>query len=318
MQHQIISSVATQQKRHPKVCFKGGTLLRVCWQRDYRFSEDLDFDWLDEADANKVEILDFFSRALARAAKRFGGEYEVRWGAHNMKVDWEFGGRAGAMKLDVKHRDFAQVRPSMHEWPIIGRHPQIPTQDKILGYTLESVLAAKLDCALSPDRAAPRDYYDLSKLMADPAIDRHAALTEFLRRRELHDPSFPVTGDWQSPIFDSTTAKMPALEARWSVIVDNGLIPDPAPPFDNIVSTLLDGLTAMSDLISSESGGEPPAPDAELAPHDGMILHEAATEPLPVSAPKGLPSQRCGKWMPKAKARCVLPRNHSGGCRSRN
>ena len=133
VQHQIVASVATQQKRRPKVCFKGGTLLRMCWQQDYRYSEDLDFDWLDEADATKEEILDFFSRALSRAAKRFGGEYEVRWGAHNMKVDWEFGGRAGAMKLDVKHRDFAQVMPSMHEWPIIDRYPQIPTQNKILG-----------------------------------------------------------------------------------------------------------------------------------------------------------------------------------------
>lgn len=248
VQHQIISSVAAQQKRRPKVCFKGGTLLRVCWQRDYRFSEDLDFDWLDEAHGAKEEILGFFSRALSRAAKRFGGEYEVRWGAHNMKVDWEFGGRAGAMKLDVKHRDFAQVAPSMREWQVIDRYPRIPTQDKILGYTLESVFAAKLDCALSPDRAAPRDYYDLGKLMDDPAIDRHAALAEFLGRRRKHDPSFAAAGDWQSSIFDSTAAKMPALEARWNVIVGNGMIPDPAPTFDDIVSTLLDGLAGMPDI----------------------------------------------------------------------
>lgn len=255
VQHQIISSVATQQKRHPKVCFKGGTLLRSCWQRDYRFSEDLDFDWLAEDDATKEEIHDFFSRALSKASKRFGGEYEARWGAHNMRIDWEFGDRAGTIKLDVKHRAFDQVRPGMREWPIIDRYPQIPTGDKILGYSLESVLAAKLDCALSPDRVAPRDYYDLSRLMADPTIDRHAALSEFLRRRTLHDPSIPLTGDWQSSIFDSLTAKMAVLEARWNVIVNNGMIPDPAPQFDEIISTLLNGLAEMPDVDLPESGG---------------------------------------------------------------
>ena len=194
MQHQIISSVATQQKRHPKVCFKGGTLLRVCWQQDYRFSEDLDFDWLDEADATKEEILDFFSRALSRAAKQFGGEYEVRWGAHNM------------------------------------------------------------------------------------------------RRRKKHDPSFPMTGDWQSSIFDSTAAKMPALEARWNVIVGNGMIPDPAPTFDNIVSTLLDELAGMPDVGIFESGGEPLAPGAGPASPD-EILHEVAIDLLPVADPKPPQSQ---------------------------
>ena len=153
--------------------------------------------------------------------------------------------------------------------------------------------------------------------MADPAIDLHAALSEFLRRRKMHDPSFPVTGDWQSSVFDSTTAKMPTLEARWKVIVDDGMIPDPAPPFDNILSTLLDGLAGMPALGLSESDGESPAPGAGLAPHD-ELLHGVAVDPLPASAPIGLPSQRCGKPMPRANARCVLPRNHSGGCRSRN
>ena len=31
--------------------FKGGTLLRVCYRRVWRFSEDLDFDWIHADDA---------------------------------------------------------------------------------------------------------------------------------------------------------------------------------------------------------------------------------------------------------------------------
>ena len=46
VQHQIISAVAARQQGVARVMFKGGTLLRVCYRRDWRFSEDLDFDWI--------------------------------------------------------------------------------------------------------------------------------------------------------------------------------------------------------------------------------------------------------------------------------
>ena len=39
--------------------FKGGTLLRTCWHHDYRYSEDLDFDWVTDPAETREERRDF-------------------------------------------------------------------------------------------------------------------------------------------------------------------------------------------------------------------------------------------------------------------
>jgi len=63
VQHQIVSAVAVRQQDVARVMFKGGTLLRVCYRRDWRFSEDLGFDWI-HPDDTKPAIQDFFARVL--------------------------------------------------------------------------------------------------------------------------------------------------------------------------------------------------------------------------------------------------------------
>jgi len=49
IQHLIVAAIAARQRRRPRLVFKGGTLLRSCWREDYRYSEDLDFDWVGPA-----------------------------------------------------------------------------------------------------------------------------------------------------------------------------------------------------------------------------------------------------------------------------
>ncbi len=66
VQHQIVSAIAARQQNVPRVVFKGGTLLRVCYRHDWRFSEDLDFDWI-HTDDSKQAIHDFLDRGLAKA-----------------------------------------------------------------------------------------------------------------------------------------------------------------------------------------------------------------------------------------------------------
>ncbi len=246
VQHQIISAVATQQRRHPKVCFKGGTLLRSCWQNDYRFSEDLDFDWMGGGSGDKDAVYDFFDKVTSRASRQFGGEYSVRWGAHNMRLDWVFDGQSGAIKVDVKSRNQSQTEPTRREWQIIDRYPSVRAPHKILGYSLESVMAAKLACIVALDRAAARDYYDLYRLMNASDIDRGAALAEFLERLRSTDPSALVGDDWQSLVFDSIDAKMPALEEDWATIETTGMfLGGVAPRFNDLVISVLDDLTTM-------------------------------------------------------------------------
>ena len=61
VQHQIVAALAERRSSHPRVRFKGGTLLRACWADEYRFSEDLDFDWILSPETfGKENILAFF------------------------------------------------------------------------------------------------------------------------------------------------------------------------------------------------------------------------------------------------------------------
>jgi len=245
VQHQIVSAVATQQKQRPKVCFKGGTLLRACWQHDYRYSEDLDFDWLDSEAASKDAIHNFFAKVTSRASKQFGGAYSVRWGAHNMRLDWVFDDQSGAIKVDIKFRGEPQAEPTYREWEIIGRYPKIPTAHKILGYSLESVMAAKLACIVAPDRRAGRDCYDLYRLMNATDINRDAVLEEFVACLRVIDSSFRVGDDWQSLVFDSFDEKMPYLEDDWATMTTNEMIPGRVPSFNDMMLSILDEVAAM-------------------------------------------------------------------------
>ena len=64
------------------------------------------------------------------------------------------------------------------------------------------MLAAKLDCIANPYRLAPRDYYDLNRLLQDPSLDTNAALDEFTAR---HQAAHPATAgrDWFDILFDN-------------------------------------------------------------------------------------------------------------------
>ena len=83
VQHQIISVVASRQKGVPRVVFKGGTLLRICYRHPYRYSEDLDFDWTYQ-DHSKESIRDFFEDIARKTKARYKTAVSTRWGAQKL------------------------------------------------------------------------------------------------------------------------------------------------------------------------------------------------------------------------------------------
>ena len=241
--HQILSAIADRQKNKPMVCFKGGTLLRACWKEDYRYSEDLDFDWLDESSGDKESIRLFFDKVLKRAHKAHGTEFGTDWSGQNLNIEWATKAEDGKIRVDVRHRDFPVAPPTTQMWKIINRYRQTSTTP-LLGYSLESMLASKFECVLAPKRVAPRDYYDLRELLTSPEIDLSAAITEFVGRSAHDNPAHanPLTVDWINQIFDATHNKLSALERKWKFINADGLIPPPFVEFAELVDDILDGL----------------------------------------------------------------------------
>jgi len=239
VQHQIVSAVAARQQSVPRVMFKGGTLLRVCYRRDWRFSEDLDFDWIHPNDT-KPAIQDFFDRTLNTASKTYRTEFDTKWGANKLNIYWELPtATTGVIYTDVKPRHHPGVEPTATNWTILDRYPNIDTTNPILGYSPESMLAAKLDCITNPYRLASRDYYDLNRLLQDPAIDTNAALDEFTTRHQTQHPA-TTAPDWFDILFENAYQHEQELTRKWTEITRTGMIQDPHPHFATILDTVSD------------------------------------------------------------------------------
>ena len=161
--HHIVAALAGLGDE--RLVFKGGTLLRVCIFDDYRWSEDLDFDWAGPARDYRL-LLD---AAVAAAAASTGTELTAEasgWVNVNIVVRLSSGPvpiRAEATMLAEPDSVLTQLWPIKQRWGIRADAPPI------LGYTATAVAADKLRCLAR--RSAPRDIYDLNQLTQSPLVD---------------------------------------------------------------------------------------------------------------------------------------------------
>ena len=271
VQHQVVSAIASRQQNVPRVVFKGGTLLRVCYRHDWRFSEDLDFDWI-HTDDSKQAIHDFFDRVLKAATRAYGTAFNTKWGANKLNIYWEQPAAVtGVIYTDVKPRHHLGARPTAVPWAILDRYPQIDTDNPILGYSPASMLAAKLDCIANPHRLAPRDYYDLHRLLQDLSIDNGAALDEFTARHTATQP--PTTGrDWFDILFDNAYQHETELADRWIEMTRTGMIQDPHPDFAAILDTVTDAVQLALDDYTATTRNTIDSPGLDRPGGTGLDL----------------------------------------------
>ncbi len=242
VQHQVVSVIAACQQRRPRVVFKGGTLLRLCYRNDYRYSEDLDFDWVYDDDA-KPTIQDFFDEVAKKTASRYKTVVATRWGAHNLNLEWQLpNDQTGVIAVDVKSRDFQGAGPSTAEWSIVGRHRGVDVSIPILGYSPESMLAAKLSCVADHNRLAARDYYDLLHLLQDDAIDKSVAFGEFTRRHTVASTDQKAKPDWLDTLLGNAYLNLDELTDRWDTLTRTGMTTMPHRDFGTVLETIHDAL----------------------------------------------------------------------------
>lgn len=226
IQHDLVAALAEGDAvREPqRLVFKGGTLLRACGLPDYRYSEDLDFDWMGAAAGFRAALAD-----AARAASGSGTFLDLpvepprshpQGKGIATSVLWTYQGLTGAIPVDATL--IAAIELPTQHWPI-RRHPDTPTHGHpIRGYTLEAVLSDKLSCI--SHRRASRDFYDIDQLLShgvdmdtawDIYIDHYANLRHHYGWRP-----FPTD------IRTSYTRRLPQIAAQWDIDVGNGVIPD--------------------------------------------------------------------------------------------
>ena len=255
VQHFVVESLAGRQQRRRRLVFKGGTLLRACWHHEYRYSEDLDFDWVTDPAESREELGLFVRDALQQASRAAQVDLSFRDQRGRMAVTWATPqGPAGVIGLDASRRTHPSYVPETRDWFVLQRYPGITARAPIVGYTLEAVLAAKLDCLAEPTRLAPRDFFDVDELLRSGEVDVAAAVQSFLALRYPDSRTRPRSDQLHEVLLGPGYQDYAALVSEWSTSISKALVPpdrlDFAAIFDSVDRLLEPALTAEPDRIA--------------------------------------------------------------------
>jgi hypothetical protein len=208
--------------------FKGGTCLRRCYIRGYRYSEDLDFTLRDGVTPVAA------SDAVSAWCRFVGEEAGVRADATaddaiGAKRAWvSFTGplaarREKAIKVDLA--DDEEIVKAITGRPLLSEYSDLPDgKHEVPAYALAEIWAEKVRSLMQ--RAEPRDAYDLASL-AD--LDKHLpgeALAVFERKARAKglDPrdlgtrldtrERTLARMWDDRLRDQVV-EIPAFDATW-------------------------------------------------------------------------------------------------------
>ena len=171
---------------HEDMClvFKGGTCLRRCYIRDYRYSEDLDFTLAEcAARVTAADAVSAWCRFVGdEAGIQADATADDALGARRAWVS--FTGPLGARRekaIKVDLADDEQIMEAIVRRPLFSEYSDLPDgTSEVLAYALTEIWAEKVRSLMQ--RAEPRDAYDLAAL-AD--LDDHLpgeALAVFERK----------------------------------------------------------------------------------------------------------------------------------------
>ncbi|NJO00295.1 MAG: nucleotidyl transferase AbiEii/AbiGii toxin family protein [Bacteroidia bacterium] len=159
----ILQGVAHHEHLIKIIAFKGGTLLKKVYFKDYRFSEDLDFTLLNDVISNK-QIFEWFKEIFeyvkeeANIPLNIINDNEHKDGSINFYISYigPLGGQDKKVKIDISKSE-KLVFEVITKDVIISYTDQESHQ--LLCYPLEEVLVEKLRSVMQ--RMQPRDFYDI-------------------------------------------------------------------------------------------------------------------------------------------------------------
>ena len=162
-----------------RLVFKGGTLLRLCYFEDYRYSADLDFSAI--AGLTAADAIAFVVTAADACRQRIeapmlevvDSDGRTAW----ISYVGPLGSRPRKIKFDISDNELVE---SHHRLQLHQRWPDLPTDAAIEGYTFDEVGAEKLRCIA--ERLQCRDLYDLHELLDGQHIDAMEAWHLYLRK----------------------------------------------------------------------------------------------------------------------------------------
>lgn len=229
-QHHLIAELA--RAKSDSLVFKGGTYLRLCMFPEYRFSEDLDFDWVGTEEEFKKLVV----KATERASRKTGAFLSFGETSRKRKfIDWQILGFKGKIKVEPILLNTEDELPTTREIELIPRWEGISDGLYIRGYTPLSIASDKLKCIAR--RPKSRDFYDLYRLLTENHVRIKDAWDEYLKtwqnpKREFGKRPHPAD------MVNSYSGRKNKLEEDWKKLADEESFPDGTPPFSAVYDTV--------------------------------------------------------------------------------
>lgn len=274
----LLAGIAEHPGTASNWVFKGGTCLKKCVMETYRFSEDLDFSLLPEAEYSEEGIATILREMTARVTELSG----IRFPPSGIRVKLRrdlagrqtFEGRieyAGPLafpgspkiRLDLTHHE-PVLRPAERRKVIHPYPDELPPDLLVTTYAVGELVAEKTRALC--ERTRPRDLYDVVLLAGSPrSSDDERELREITRQKfSVKRLVLPTIADVVN--LAETDAE---LRSEWENMLGYQL---PAtPPLDDFIARLPAAISWMeepktpaSPAVRSTVGHTPRVPQPAL------------------------------------------------------
>lgn len=228
-----------------KLVFKGGTVLKKVYFKDYRYSEDLDFTLADETYTNE-QLIDAFTKIFSWIAEKANIPLSItRQTTHSsgsLHFYVQYQGPLGGTSAH-KHIKVDITRGEQLIFSTVTQDAWITYPDlapfSLLCYPLEEVLIEKM-CALM-GRTEPRDLYDFWYLLESSPLSIDHLWPEFSQKAQ-HKGHVP------GQFFSKVKEKLPAFEGRWKGSLSKQI--DELPHFEVVMRNVNQHLRRTSKHVS--------------------------------------------------------------------
>ena len=180
----VLTHVMASLSDHPDsdmFQFKGGTLLRLCYFNEYRYSADIDLNL--EPGTDMQDAFGVLGEVLVATRKRVGLPHLVLVTEPKLRI--EFIGpkrtvRPRIIKLDILTDELIIDRDTSRS--LLHRYDDQPQTPAIRTYGLPEATAEKLRCVMQ--RLQCRDLYDIWYLLGEAGVDAAETRRSFERKAE--------------------------------------------------------------------------------------------------------------------------------------
>jgi len=212
----ILFGISNHEQLLKTIVFKGGTVLKKVYFKDYRFSEDLDFTLLHNETKNE-KIFEWFKETFEFIRKETNIPLEIisnnehEDGGINFYISYigPFGGQGSnkKIKIDISRNEVLVFEPVLKN--VFADYSDLE-KCNLLCYPLEEVLVEKMRSVIQ--RMQARDFYDIWYLLEQHKMDVDFYISEFKAKCEskgLKAIDFPqklierlpqYKGRWQSSL----------------------------------------------------------------------------------------------------------------------